>query len=76
MGDCLVALFENKIEEWKDGFPVRGPGPHSQAFYGSRMDLEKEEIGRCGTRLRRIAGRYLAKPCTQAIAIYPIKKRE
>lgn len=67
-GDCLVALFENKIGDWS----ANGPGAHSQVFSGSKQDLSRYQIGRCGSALRRITGRYLAKPCAQAIAVFPI----
>jgi len=72
-GDCLVVLFENKIEDW----PEDGPGPHSQAFpLSSKQDLSRYEIGRCGSRLRQVAKRWLSKPCAQSIVVYPIKREE
>jgi len=74
-GSCLVALFENKVEDWVLGDPLRGPGPHSELFERSESDLSGFEIGRCGSYLRQIAGRYLSKPCAQSIAVYPIKEK-
>lgn len=72
-GDCLVALFENKIEDW----PVDGPGSHSQLFpLTSKQDLSGYEINKCGSWLRGISGRYFSKPCAQAIAVYPIKRQQ
>lgn len=75
-GDCLVGLFENKVEDWSNGSPMLGPGPHSQFFTKSKQDLGREEIGRCGSGLRRVAGRYLNNSCAQSIVIYPIKRKE
>jgi len=80
-GNCLVVLFENKIDPERDtqctGNPDKcwdkdTPGEHSEIFTKSDMDLTDNKIGKCG--IIRGLGFILPKSCASAIAIYPIKK--
>jgi len=70
-GDCLVALFENKPEDFNNSY-AEGPGKHSEVFTESMEDLGKETITGCGPI--KGLGFIVSHSCVSAIAVYPIKK--
>jgi hypothetical protein len=65
-GDCMVALFENKVGE------SNFPGSRSQIFFESQKSLKSYQIHTCSPILG--LNFFVAKSCVSAIAIYPIKK--
>ena len=79
-GDCLVVLFENRLEELEvdpishelsGAWEGDTPGSHSETFLKSDWDLTDNEIARCGSA----RGIFFGEPngCASAIAVFPIR---